>query len=160
MKVPHVEGLEKIGQKLSDFKEIKKSDIEFTILGIGNFGYTEKMQSKLNNKYYAIKKLNKHDPNFIEKDFFRETEIMIHLEHENVAKLYGYFEDKEKLYKYKEIYKNKKNKKEYLDSLTGDIEIYCLVLEYIPNGTLQEYYKKIKKALLKEIILRKLKILS
>ena len=36
-----------------------------------------------------------------------------------------------------------------MDSLTGDIEIYCLVLEYIPNGTLQEYYKKNKENFIK-----------
>ena len=37
--------------------------------------------------------------------------------------VYGYFEDKEHIYKYKEIYKDKKNK-ENLDNITQDVEIF------------------------------------
>ena len=41
--------LEDIGTKLSDFEEIRNLDKSYTLLGKGNFGYAEKMKSKLNN---------------------------------------------------------------------------------------------------------------
>ena len=63
---------------------------------------------------------------------------MYGLDHENLVKLYGYFEDRENIYKYKEIFKNK-------DEIYEDQEIYCLVLEYVPNGTLENYYNNYKK---------------
>ena len=39
-----------IGNKLEDFEEIKnpKTNLKYTILGKGNFGYAEKMKSKKN----------------------------------------------------------------------------------------------------------------
>ena len=49
--------LDHIGIQLSDFEEIKKNQKNYFILGVGNFGYTEKMKSKKKNKIYAIKKL-------------------------------------------------------------------------------------------------------
>ena len=93
---------------LSSFEEIKNGDKNYTILGAGNFGYAEKMKSKKNGKCYAIKKLDKKSKNFNIKNFIREIKISINFEHENLIKLYGYFEDKEKIEKFKEI--NKKNK--------------------------------------------------
>ena len=130
--------LENIGNKLSDFEEIPKEDCKYSLLGHGNFGYVEKMKSKINNKIYAIKKLVKDNKNFKLKDFFRETENMINLEHENIVKFYGFFEGVENINKYKEIWKDK----EGIENETKDKEIYCLVLEYISNGSLENYYKK------------------
>ena len=60
------------------------------------------MRSKKDNTIYAIKKLVKN--NVQSKDFLRETEIMKYLNHENIIKFYGYFEDKENINKYKEIF--------------------------------------------------------
>ena len=129
-----------IGTKLSDFEEVEnpKNFKEYTILGKGNFGYAEKMKSKINNLFYAIKKLDKSKLKF--KYFKRETEIMINLNHENIVKFYGYFEDREYFYKYKEIYKDKKD----IDKVIEDKPIICIVLEYIPNGNLNNYMKKYK----------------
>ena len=127
-----------IGTKLSDFEEIEKSGKKYSFLGKGNFGYTEKMKSKINNKIYAIKKQVLNNPNFNVDNFYRETEIMLVLNHENIVKLYGYFTDKEKIDKYKEIYKNNPN----IQNESIDKDIICLVLEYVPNGSLEGYYKQ------------------
>ena len=131
--------LENIGNKLFDFEEIPDNERNrsYTILGKGNFGYTEKMKSKINNKIYAIKKLE--ESNIKEKYFLRETRISINLNHENITKFYGFFKDIEKIDKYSEIFKGnaKITKKE-------DKIIFCLVLEYIPNGSLNDYMIKYK----------------
>ena len=145
--------LESIGNKLSDFEEVKKPNgknptfedpfDKYTILGKGNFGYAEKMKSKKDNNYYAIKKLNKKkiDSNKYEKKKFkREIKLMSKLNHENIVKFFGYFEDKENNYKYKEIYKNSKDYKN-IQNETNDIDVYCLVLEFIPNGNLDNWNK-------------------
>jgi hypothetical protein len=95
--------LEHIGNKLSDFEEIPNKDKNYTILGKGNFGYVEKMKSKKNNSIYAIKKLNINYEEFTSKNFYREIEIMINLKHDNIIRLYGFFEDIEKINKYNEI---------------------------------------------------------
>ena len=96
--------LEFIGNKLSDFEEVaklnEKNEIKrkYTILGKGNFGFAEKMKSKKDNIYYAIKKLDKQqiDSDKIERlHFKREIEIMQKLNHQNIIKFFGYFEDKE-----------------------------------------------------------------
>ena len=144
--------LESIGNKLADFEEIPnpKNGEPFSILGKGNYGYVEKMKSKIDNKIYAIKKEVKGGITFDHKNFVRETEIMINLKHENIVKFYGFFEDIEKFEKYKQIDKNNKDK-------TKDKPIYCLVLEYIPNGTLQEYYEKNKDKIDQNFIFKILK---
>ena len=136
--------LKNIGIKLADFDEISDNGKRYTILGRGNFGYVEKMRSKINNNIYAIKKINKNSSNFNQINFKRETEITLNLKHENLIKLYGYFEDKENIDKYKEIYKDRK-KKENLDNITQNIEIYCLVLEYAEKGSLEYHYKDFRK---------------
>ena len=138
-----IKNLEKIGSKLSDFEEVPnaKNNSKYTILGKGYFGYVEKMKSKKNNLYYAIKKLDKN--NFDLTNFHRETEIMFSLKHENIAKFYGYFEDKENISKYREIYNDRKN----LDNEKSDKTIYCLVLEYVPNGSLNDFLIKNKEFL-------------
>ena len=130
--------LEDIGNKLSDFEEFPNPDKKYTLLGKGNFGYTEKMKSKLNNSVYAIKKLVKTNKNSHEIDFFREIQIMMSLYNENIIRLYGYFEDKENITKYKDIYSNNQD----IQKETQDKEIYCLVFEYASNGSLEDFYKK------------------
>ena len=137
-----------IGTKLSDFEEVEnhQKGTRYTILGKGNFGYAEKMRSKKDNKYYAIKKLDKS--NIKIKYFIRETEIMLNLNHENIVKFYGYFEDIEKMHKYKEINKDKKD----IDKIKENKPIYCLVLEYIPNGNLNDYYHSYKRKFANENI--------
>ena len=130
--------LEDIGNKLSDFEEIESNGKKYSYLGKGNFGYTEKMKSKKNNKIYAIKKLVKNNKNFNPKDFMRETELMINLNHDNIIKFYGYFEDKENINKYKEIFKDDPN----IQNEDEDKEVYCLVMEYAQNGSLEGYYKE------------------
>ena len=136
--------LQEIGTSLSDFEEIENSGIRYTLLGKGNFGYAEKMKSKKissnskNKCIFAIKKLVINNPNFKPKDILRETEIMISLDHKNIVKLYGYFTDKEKIDKFKEIYQGKPN----IENEKEDKDVICLVLEYVENGTLEGYYKK------------------
>ena len=141
--------LEFIGTKLSDFEEIiNPLNGKYSFLGKGNFGYAEKMKSKKDNDIYAIKKLQKKEINSDSTEklhFKRETKLMIKLHHENIVKYFGYFEDKENINKFKEVYKNSKRYK-LIEKETKDIDVYCLVLEYIPNGTLQSYvYNHLKQ---------------
>ena len=133
--------LQNIGTKLSDFEEVPSEDKSYSLLGKGNFGYAEKMKSKKNGKFYAIKKIDRYDKNFNSKDFKRETLNMIDLNHQNIIKLYGYFEDFEKIKKFKEIYEDKKDK---IIEGTEDKKVCCLVLEFANNGSLEKYYKKYK----------------
>ena len=131
----NLKNLESIGTHLSDFEEIENNQSKYTILGIGNFGYVEKMKSTKDNKIYAIKKLNINSENFIKKNFKRETKLMISCNHENIIKLYGFFKDKENINKYKEIHKNSQYY-QMIQNLNQDIDVYCLVLEYATNGSL------------------------
>ena len=87
---------------MEDFREVKDKDKDYFILGCGNVGYVEKMLGK-DNKYYAVKKLDKKNKQFNRLNFKRETQISIRLNHENIVRFYGYFEDKEKIKKFKEI---------------------------------------------------------
>ena len=89
------------------------------VKGKGNFGFTMKMKSKKDGKIYAVKTLDKNNKKFKEKDFVRETKISIDLNHENLVRFYGYFEDIEKIVKFKEIYKNTKEYKTYKNETTG-----------------------------------------
>jgi len=140
----NINTLENIGNQLSDFDEIPNNEKRYTILGRGNFGYAEKMKSRINKNIYAIKKINMNSPKFNQINFKRETEITMNLNHKNLIKLYGYFEGKENIFKYKEIYKDKKNK-ENLDNITQDVQIYCLVLEFAERGSLEYHYKDFRK---------------
>ena len=144
--------LKDIGTSLSDFKEVKKKDKPYFILGCGNFGYAEKMLGK-DNKYYAVKKLEKYSKKFKMKDFKRETQISIQLNHENLIRFYGYFEDKEKIKKFKDvkltlIEKNKNQFKENINLIKKekeDKEIFCLITEFAQNGSLEDYLNKYKE---------------
>ena len=121
-----------IGSKLSDFEEVpnKKNNTNYTILGKGHFGYVEKMKSKINNNFYAIKKLQENK--IYQIHFLREVGIMLNLNHENIVKFYGFFKDEENINKYNEIYNIVFDEKKEAQI------IYCLILEFIPNGSLND----------------------
>ena len=100
-----VEGLEHEPKK-SDFKFIKE-------LGIGSFGTVYLVSHKKTKAIYALKAIDKSVPENIEQkaNFNREVEIMYKLNHPNIVRLYGHFED----------------------------EKYCyLIMQYIPNKDLFE----------------------
>ena len=134
--------LTNIGTKLSDFEEVPHKDKRYFFLGKGSFGYAEKMKSKINGKFYAVKKIDRKSKKFKIKDFKRETGIMSELDHKNLIRLYGFFEDKEKIEKFKDIYKDSKN----VDIGTEDKAVCCIVLEFADNGSLEGYYKKYKSS--------------
>ena len=100
-----VEGLEHEPQ-ITDFEFIEE-------LGIGTFGKVDLVSHKITKAKYAIKYIDKTDPeNLIERDNFnREVEIMYKLNHPNIVKLFGHFED----------------------------EQYCyFIMQYIPNRSVYE----------------------
>jgi len=143
--------LKDIGTSLKDFKEVKNKDKNYSILGYGNNAYVEKMLGK-DNKYYSVKKIDKHNPKFNLINFIRETKISNKLNHENLVRFYGYFEDKEKIEKFKEIKRDliTKNKNKYHEDLRliekemEDKDIYCIVREFIQNGSLEDFIIKYK----------------
>jgi aurora kinase len=93
--------------KITDFT-LKK------ILGVGSFGRVLLVQHKVTQAQYAIKAIDKRLPdNIEEKPYFRrEIEIMYKINHPNVVKLYGHFED----------------------------NTYCyFVMEYMPRGNLYSF---------------------
>ena len=128
--------LEGIGKRPQDFEPIKSKDKEYSILGKGNYGYAEKMKSKLNNKIYAIKRLLVQKD--IPKDFIRETTFMLQLNHIHIVKLYGYFQGLENIDKLKDIYKNSQDKR--YQNETKDQKMYFLVLDFMAKGSLDNYY--------------------
>ena len=100
-----VEGLEHEPQ-ISDFEYVEE-------LGIGTFGKVDLVIHKKTKAKYALKYIDKTDPeNLIEKENFkREVEIMYKINHPNIVKLFGHFED----------------------------ENYCyFILQYIPNRSVYE----------------------
>jgi serine/threonine protein kinase len=126
-----IKNLENIGNQLSDFEEVenKEKNKKFKIIKTPfRNGYVEQMRSKKDNLYYAIKKYDIKDTFSdleITKRFKREIQILLDLEHENIIKFYGIFKDKENKGKFQEI--TKKNK-------INDVEIYCVVLEYVKSN--------------------------
>jgi serine/threonine protein kinase len=121
---------------LSSFLEVedKKKNTPFTILGFGNFAYTEKMKCKYDNLYYAIKKMT--TKKFKEKNYQREKFISLNFHHKNIVKYFGIFEDYEKYEKYKKVFPK-------MNIYDGET-IYCFIAEYIPNGNLLEYIEENK----------------
>ena len=81
------EGLEHEPQK-SDFEFLKE-------LGVGSFGQVYLVKHKKTKATYAIKSIDKMDDQNLEEkaNFSREVEIMYKLNHPNIVKLYGHFED-------------------------------------------------------------------
>ena len=76
--------------------EPKKSDFDFIKeLGIGSFGIVYLVSHKKTKAKYALKAIDKKIPENIEEkeNFKREVEIMYKLNHPNIVKLYGHFED-------------------------------------------------------------------
>ena len=67
--------------------------IEIEFLGKGHFGEVKKMQYKRNNQIYAVKFLPKNKTIQDDKYIYREVNILSNLNHKNIVKLYGYFED-------------------------------------------------------------------
>ena len=139
--------LKEIGTSLEDFKEVHDNDKQYYILRFDNLGYDEKMLGK-DNKYYTVKKLYKSCKKFSKIDLKRITQIPIKLKHENLARFYGYFEDKEKIEKLKEIkidlIKKFNNKELYFGNGSEDVDIYCLVMEFSQNGSLEDFINKYK----------------
>ena len=99
------EGLEHEPKK-SDFNIIKE-------LGMGSYGTVYLVSHKKTKAKYALKAIDKSVPDNIEEKavFNREVEIMYKLNHPNIVKLYGHFED----------------------------DKYCyFIMQYIPNKSLYE----------------------
>ena len=96
--------------KITDFTLIKE-------IGNGSFGTVLLVQHNVTQAQYAIKAIDKRiKDNIEEKPYFRrEMEIMYQINHPNVVKLYGHFED----------------------------NTYCyFVMEYIPRGNLYSLVPK------------------
>jgi serine/threonine protein kinase len=134
----NITNLDGIGTKIEDFESIKSGNQDFTILYKGNFGYAEKMKSKLNNKIYTVKKLpvKKELP----KELIRETTFLLKSNNEYIVKLYGYFQGIEKIEKLKNIYKNNKDK--LYQNEKEDKKMYFLIMEYVSDDSLDDYLKK------------------
>ena len=128
---------------LSCFEEVEdiQKNKRYTILGKGNFAYTEKMKYKENNLYYAIKKII---PEKImkSKDYKREKFITQNFHHKNIVNYYGNFEGIENYDKFNEIFQDTKD----FNYDFNHKKIFCLISEYIPNGNLDNLIqKKIKE---------------
>ena len=81
--------------------EPKKEDFDFIKeLGIGTFGIVYLVVHKKTKVKYALKYIDKDDPENIKEkaNFKREIEIMYKLNHPNIVKLYGHFEDNKYCY--------------------------------------------------------------
>ena len=74
--------------KITDFTLIKE-------LGEGSFSRVLLVQHNITQAQYAIKAIDKRNQdNIEEKDYFkREAEIMYRINHPNIVKLFGHFED-------------------------------------------------------------------
>ena len=134
----YIKELKDIGTKPEDFEPIPSDGKYYTVLGKGNFGFAEKVKSKLNNKIYAIKKLAVKDLKI--KDFIRETTFMTQLSHDHIMKLHGYFQGVENINKLKEIYIN--DKKGKYQNENEDVVMFFLVMDCMENGSLETYCKK------------------
>lgn len=100
-------------------REANKNDFEALddkYLGKGGFGCVWKVRHKITRKIYAIKVIDKTNiikENLVEQTN-REIDVMYHLDHPHIIKLYNHFEDD---------------------------DTFCLIMQYAPKGHL---YKLIK----------------
>ena len=125
----------------------KPEDFELLIkLGEGAFGQVFKVRSKLNNKVYAMKKLNikelKMNSEKIYQLTLNETSFLKGLSHPHIIKYYKYFIEKDFLYIIIEfvengdmdgfIEANKKFKKHFPEEVLWNIFLQCMdALSYI-----------------------------
>ena len=86
-------------------------------MGIGSYGKVYLVRHKKTKAEFALKIINKLDKiNQEEKSYFnREIEIMYKLNHPNIVKLYGHFEDNKNCY---------------------------ILMQYIPNGSAYDLIPK------------------
>ena len=115
--------------KIYDFNIIRE-------LGAGAFGRVYLVEHKVTKVQYAIKAIDKRNKKNLEQKLYfrREIEVMYKLNHPNIAKLYGHFEDNN----------------------------YCyFLMEYIPKGNLyglmpkdskKRINKKVVSSIMKDII--------
>lgn len=103
-------------------REPNKSDFEFKKeLGLGSYGKVYLVTHKKTKAVYAMKVIDKlsEDNLEIRDNFNREIEIMYKLNHPNIVKLYGHFED----------------------------EKFCyFLMQYIPKNTLYDMVPQISKS--------------
>jgi len=87
------------------------------LLGSGAYAKVYKVRHKKSGEIYALKKIDKHLMEKEEKLFqiYLENEFLYLLNHPNVVKTFGIYEDEEKI---------------------------NIVLEYVPKGTLTQYIEK------------------
>ena len=143
--------LKTIGTKLEDFEEIPCLEKEYTIILKEHLDYYEKMKSKLDHKFYTIKKIDKNSYYFNKINFIRETKILINLNHDNIVKFYGYFEDKENISKFQQIHQKKSRSKE-IDEGKGYKEVFCLVFECFSNNDLEIFFKTFKNKIILNLL--------
>ena len=111
--IPHSSSNTSISSRLSTASTQKKTSIEdFTIIQeLGKGAYAKVLLGKhnINNKLYAIKKINKNMLNNYEKqhEVHIEKQILAELRHPNIVKLNKTFQDKKNLYLALEYCKNK-----------------------------------------------------
>ena len=130
--------LDKIGTAPVNFKPIPSNGKDYTLLGKDNSGFVELMQSTINNKYYAIKKIRKIDS--LIQNFIKKTLIQMSLDNEYIVKLHGYFYGSEYIYKLRDIYQNEG----LYQNINQHQEMIYLVFDLMLNQNL-EYYNEIRK---------------
>ena len=87
-----MEGEFNFGSNINDFIDLGNAP-----LGEGNFAKVKKMKSKINNLCYAIKIIPKSKVQRIE-DIIREIWLQRSINHKNIVRQYGSFEDQENYY--------------------------------------------------------------
>mgnify|MGYP002624540322 CR=1 FL=1 len=154
-----INNLERIGNKLSNFEEVedKMENKKYKILKLFKYGYEEQMQSKKDYSYYIIKKydIKRITNDFLSyKSFKREIQLLLNYKHENILKFYGIFKGKENINKYKEIEAKKNN---FNIKEKSDIEIYCLVFEFLDNNLescMENIYNDSKSTLSEKLVIK------
>ena len=106
-------------------RKIGNYTLSKTTLGKGNFGRVELAEHCLTKVKVAMKivDMGSITEDYVKKNFLRETSILKNIHHENIIRLYETLSTK---------------------------DIYCLVTEYLPGGSLQEYISQQKQKKLTE----------